>query len=564
MRIRQFVSLALITVSILAPVDARADFIVTPGTNTGAIPDGNANGRIVTFAVSGVGSPIINLSLQIGLTHPWAGDLKATLIAPGGVARLLVFGRVGGLRSNAEGDGSDFSGIYSFSDLGTPRLWQRAAEAAENAALPTAETYQPTSTGSPQLSSAGGCPTSFKGAFGGLTTAQANGNWQLVVSDLRGGSVGSVTSASLAIEAKSKVIFAHGFESGGAMAANPGNAALSGGVPYGALPHCINKVPVDFNGDGLSDYALVRNVGGALRWRIWPNTGNGAAGTQWPAFDFGTASTDYLDSMDVDGDRIADPVVWTPGTLGVARYRVRLSTRNGAERVVIFGKTGDDPAQGGDYDSDLLDDFAVYRAPPITGPDGPLQVVMLQSGSATTRTISIGTGTEFDRFLIAGFDYNGDGRADVVSQESDAVTPSSGRFRMYDGGSGSQFATFLFGSSTDVLVPGSFSGSALADVTVSRTTSGTRRYDTRDTGTGTAQAQVTFGIPGDTRVIGDYDGDLLQDHVVFRITGSNPSYTGEFLLRRSTDVANTLTVGTGPTGAPAVDPDFPVGNSRVR
>jgi len=94
-----------------------------PGTNTGAIPDGDpVTGRTVSFAVSGVTSPVASVVLSVSLTHTWAGDLTATLISPGGAARLVVFGRPGVTRGSTFGDSSDLGGTYVFSDLGRPDL----------------------------------------------------------------------------------------------------------------------------------------------------------------------------------------------------------------------------------------------------------------------------------------------------------------------------------------------------------------------------------------------------------------------------------------------------------
>ena len=69
-----------------------ADFV---GTNLGAIPDNNPAGIDVTFPVSGMSAPLGDVSVSMTLNHTWAGDLEATLIAPNGKARRVLFGRLG-------------------------------------------------------------------------------------------------------------------------------------------------------------------------------------------------------------------------------------------------------------------------------------------------------------------------------------------------------------------------------------------------------------------------------------------------------------------------------------
>jgi hypothetical protein len=519
-----------------------------PGTNTGAIPDNDPNGRVVSFAVSGVIGPVASVELTADLTHTWAGDVTATLVAPSGVARLVVFGRLGTGRNSAGGDSSNLGGTYVFSDLGRPDLLPALLALDSNTTLP-AGNFRSTSPGAPGRSNAGGCPTSLRGVFAGLTAGEANGTWTLVVTDSFAGDLGSIGTTTLSLDALGPSIFADGFETAPAPA--PEMLAPQG---VSAPAHCINKVQADFTGDGLSDFVLARANGSNFDWFIRENLGNGTAATSVTTFSLGNPTTDSTDSLDLDGDRIADPTVWSPGAGETGRFQVRLSSRNGAVRAVTFGQTGDDPTQSGDYDGDGIDDLGVYRGP-FGSPVGPLQVRFLRSSNGALGVVGTGTGVNGDQFPISGFDYSGDGLADVVIQQADTTTPANARFRMFSGLSGVQFSSFVLGLASDFLIPGSHVGSAWADVTTSRNVLGNREWRTRDSQTAVEAPAVTFSTTADTRIGGDYDGDGLSDYAFWRASATPGA--SAFQVRTSSNIATIWTVNFGQQN------DFPVANSRV-
>ena len=121
----------------------------------------------------------------------------------------------------------------------------------------------------------------------------------------------------------------------------------------------LNNAPIDFNGDGRTDFAVIRNVGGGAngqaRW-YWNNSG---AGTN-QALDWGLASDFYL-MEDFDGDGRDDITVWRPGAATVAAFYI-LQSQTNTFRVEAFGQTGDDPTIVNDYNGDGKADLAVYRA----------------------------------------------------------------------------------------------------------------------------------------------------------------------------------------------------------
>ncbi|MBI2398519.1 MAG: hypothetical protein HYV17_12055 [Xanthomonadales bacterium] len=506
-----------------------------PGTNTGAIPDGNPSGLAVQFTVSGLFRPVGNVGLAMDLTHGWVGDLNATLISPDGRARLLVFGRLGASRASNFGDSSNFGGSYTFWDSATANLWQ-AAIATADAAIPPG-TYRALSAGSPGRSLLGGCPTSLRGVFQGLTPEQANGVWTLLLTDAATPDAGTINSATLYMDMVPDGLFADGFET-----SLPRRPEQPGGVITPVDPRCYNKPLADLTGDGLSDFVLVRNTGGSITWTVLPNVGNGTAAAPLPAFTLGTSSH-FFDLTDIDGDRIADPTAWLAG-----EWSVRPSSRGFLDIWTrSFGQVGDDPLQSGDYDGDGIDDLA-------------LAIPSSASTSPTLRIWSSGYGWSYElplgavgsAFVAAGFDYNGDAITDALVQRN---VGGAGGISIYNGG-GSLLQSFTLGFPTDVLCPGNYTGDFIGDITVSRGSGGSLIWETRDLGTGIVQPPVTFGASAtDFRVLGDYDGDGLADHANWRASATPGA--SQFMLRPSTSTASTWTVAAGQSG------DFPVAHSRV-
>ena len=500
------------------------------GGNTGAIPDGSATGRTVTFNVSGLTSPIDRVALRMDLTHTWRGDLTATLIAPNGVARLVVFGRSGVQIGSSFGRGNDLSGVYEFSDGGATTWW------TDTTSVMPIGNYRTTTPGN-VLSLVGGCSTNLAAAFGGLTPVQANGQWQLLLVDAVTPDQGSIQSATLILGAAN--LFRDGFE----------NVALKGVQKGIATPAC-RRTYADFDGNGLSDFTLLRTSGSDVEWTIRANLGTTEGIDQ--TFPFGS-STDLFLELDYDGDGIADPAIWRTGT--AAEFLIRRSSRpGGAPLSVLLGTTGDDPIQSGDYNGDGRDDLAVFRDSTVGG--GPRTLIIRDAATGATRQIDLGVGNPNSTFVIAGYDHTGDFRADVAYQTPDPGNATLGLITILNGANGAFLQSFNLGNASDFLLPGNMTGNYIADVTVRRTVSGVREHTTRDVFAGTTGAVVSFGTTGDASLVGDFDGDGLQDYAVWR-----PSATvgaSKFIIRPSALPANPdreVLMGNGS--------DYPVGSARV-
>jgi hypothetical protein len=254
--------------------------------------------------------------------------------------------------------------------------------------------------------------------------------------------------------------------------------------------------PVDFNGDGRTDWAVVRNIGGAnnqLRW-FWNINGsaNPTAASDWGV------NGDTLVPADFDGDDRDDIAVWRPGAATVAAFYILQSMTN-TVRVEAFGQTGDNPSVVNDYNGDTIDDIAVYRSGAQsvwyyrTAPNGP--ITFIQWGA---------TGD-----FVAPGDYNGDGTADFGIQRGSG---GSGLFwiRLSNG---TINPPVFFGTPTDWVITADYDGDSRTDIAVWRPSTSTWYW--RPSGGG-ADQQVTFGTSTDTPAPGDYNGDARADIGVFR------------------------------------------------
>ena len=482
------------------------------GANLGAIPDaatGNCWGafvptpRNVTFNVSGVPGPPSNVELSTTHSpiHSWVGDVRATLIAPNGASHV-VFARTGATTSGGSGDSSDLAGPYTFKDsaVGT-NWWDEAFNRLSTEAL-TAGMYRTTGAGGAGQTDPAPV-TNMTAAFAGV--ANPTGTWTLRMEDGCAGDTGSISAATLTVE--------------------------------GSMTPTAQQHVVDFDGNGKTDFALVRNISGGpdgqIRWFIGFN---GAAGGFNP--DWGIAS-DFFLPEDFDGDNKSDVAIWRTGAAGTAAFYILQSATN-TVRIDTFGQNGDDPTVVGDYDGDGKADVAVYRSGASAGD----QSIWYYRGSLTPANVnSIPWGQTGD-FPAPG-DYDGDGKNDFVIQRASG---GSGVFWMNTTSAG--ISTITFGNSRDVVVPGDYDGDGKTDVAVVRDSGGSFVWYSRSSLTG-AVSQANWGNSvTDITTQGDYDGDGKTDFAIWR-PSSTPGMSAFWYLG-STSGAGVVAFGT--------EQDYPVAN----
>jgi hypothetical protein len=116
-----------------------------------------------------------------------------------------------------------------------------------------------------------------------------------------------------------------------------------------------------------------------------------------------------------------------------------------------------------------------------------------------------------DFFPYVG-DFDGDGKNDFCIQGANPSSPTNGLFQMLKSGGGTE--GFIWGLSSDFLIPGDYDGDGKTDICVRRTVGGLRNHYVL-TRTG-AVIQQQWGVTGDSSVPGDYDGDGKTDFAIWR------------------------------------------------
>ena len=274
----------------------------------------------------------------------------------------------------------------------------------------------------------------------------------------------------------------------------PANGALTpGAINVGTA---IGDAPVDINGDGRTDFVVVRNTGGGpggqLTWLTSFAGGNPFSSREWGI------NGDLVLAGDYDGDGVDDVTIYraSQGTF----YIIQSATLT--MRIEQLGQSGDNPRIVGDYNGDGRDDLAVYRS--------GTQSTWFYKTSPTALFTAVDWGQTGD-FLAPG-DYDGDGKADFVVQRADG-----GNGRFWKRLSGGTFSSELFGLSSDGVVPGDYDGDGKTDLAVFRNSGGFFVWNFEPSGTaGSTVVSDTWGVTGDLTVQGDYDGDGKTDYAVWR------------------------------------------------
>lgn len=525
-----------------------------PGSGFGPIPDGGAGcdpspGQSVdvTFDVTGISSAPSSVSVSLTMTHSYLGDIGVLLISPDGTFHTL-FNNTGSTTDGGFGDSSDLGATYVFSDTAPAPPsggWWQEATARTASEIMTAGTYRTTAMGGVGQTNPAP-PTSMNAAFAGIPTS--NGMWTLSITDGCAQDTGAITAATL---------------------------TLTAGV---VIPQHVN----DYNGDGKTDFTVARGTNspfsagrsdntspilqgfensGETKGRIkrpvntdrteatlappiwWYTNNNGT--TQYSAFQWGDAATDFVIVEDFDGDSKSDITVWRPGPPFGSNFYIFQSATN-TVRYDTFGQEGDDPAVVGDYDGDGKADPAVYRCPASTDPDGQCYFFYRSSLTGVITYGPWGFGVDGDFFPYVG-DFDGDGKNDYCIQRSNPSNPSQGQFVLRRSSDlGVEYIDW--GLSSDFLIPGDYDGDGKTDLCVRRSntpSAGLRSYFVL-TRTGATIAQQ-WGLTGDTSVPGDYDGDGKTDFAIWR--GSTTAGQSAFyILNSGTNSVSALQWGQCPAG----------------
>lgn len=325
----------------------------------------------------------------------------------------------------------------------------------------------------------------------------------------------------------------------------------------------FQKPNVDMNGDGKSDYIIIREQSAAAngasfqapkyrsvgeRRRSEAKLADRASAVTGPLIEWwtefsetfgssyavlGDVITDWDTPADFDGDNKDDIAIWRPGPpTQAAFYWIRSSDITLATQP--FGQDGDNPSVVGDYDGDGIDDPAVFRCPLLGQPTG--QCYFFYRGTnnnpnGNTTYMPFGVGGELDFSPVPG-DYDGDGKYDFCLHRESPTTPGQGQYVLLKSSNFQlEFIDWgLFGQ--DFLVPGDFDGDGKSDFCVARASGGNLLwYILERDGGGTGAAPIQFGLSTDFVAPGDYDGDGKQDIAIYR-WNTAPAQS-QFWVRRS-------------------------------
>ena len=281
----------------------------------------------------------------------------------------------------------------------------------------------------------------------------------------------------------------------------PNDGALTPGAPNVGTPAAPVKAPLDFNGDGKTDFAITRDSGGLRTWWVLYNGTTNFDASRWGI------DTDQNVPADYDGDGKTDIAVWR-GDAQSTFYILRSS--DGTVKIDNFGISGDTPKVVRDYDGDGKADEAVYRDGGAGGQSFFFYRGSLNNPNGDITFIPWGTGGD----TPTNGDFDGDGKGDFVVRRN---VNGNGLFYIAKSGGGIDYVTF--GLATDGIMPGDFDGDGKSDLAVARIVGTAGNFYWLNSSNGSVVGPVVAGnATTDNLANGDYDGDGKTDIALWRQT----------------------------------------------
>ncbi len=305
-------------------------------------------------------------------------------------------------------------------------------------------------------------------------------------------------------------------------------ANFGGGEIRGQIVSNLNDAPFDVNGDGRTDFGVVRRGAGVGGTQVrWHTLINGTPTTKNQT-DFGVAS-DSLTPGDFDGDGKDDIAVWRSEANNSTFYILQSSTNT--LRTVRFGIPNDDPFVIADYDGDGIDDPAIFRK---GGTESEQSYFWWYGSYGITKNAQVPVPWGVGADVAVPGDFNGDGKADFCVYRG---ISNRGLFFIHYGTGGFDATspndtTTRFGLPSDAVVPGDYDGDGKTDFAVTRFEGANLVWYFLPSSGGTVVQRLAWGRNAtDIEVQGDYDGDGITDRAVWRSTAGNPAQF--FILRSS-------------------------------
>lgn len=535
----------------------------TPGeycnTNSITVPESGTSGTAFQYpsriTVSGLTGRITKLTVDLNnVTHTAAQDMDFLLVGPGG-QNLVLVADAGGATSNVSLVIDDAAA----GQLAAGGAWGTTGTTVNTrpVSYTAGDTFPSPAPAGPYNEPAPAAAATLASVF---NNTLPNGVWSLYIVDDAGGDSGTIAGGWCL------------------------NFTTSGGAP------------LDFDGDGTTDYAVVRDSGlprpapgetlsvGGPRVNAATDevTVLNAATDPSIAFNPLPINGQWGRFFRMPGERF-DPLAMSMErgdsiAANQMRWLIRTSGPT-ADLNILFGTLADFPVPA-DYDGDGKCDLGVWTG----GAGAQFRVLTSSSGYVTTVTYTLGSaisdpsvvgdydgdgradpavvnrstgvwsylggathatlttvtpvGTFGGGFPIPG-DYDGDGKYDFMLETRDGVNPTMGHYYQWNNtGSLTPPATanFAFGNYRDVVIPGDYNGDFSTDIAVASLIVNPIAWRVRLTGPGTILGPFNLGNPAvDYTLGGDYNGGGTGDLTIWHSPGQFQSLLGPTFVGPTTD-----------------------------